>query len=76
MQILHVGKNYGGEDTMRETIEALLYGRNETDVWDEKRYINEEQKIRDVFLNDPEFMEFIARMRTLKANNTPKMAII
>jgi len=54
----------------------LMYGGNEMDVWDEKQYVKEEQKIRDLFLNDPEFMEFIARVRTLKANTTPKMAII
>lgn len=61
---------------MREIIEALLYGGNEMNIWDEKRYVKEEQKIRDMFLNDPEFMEYIARMRTLKSTTTPKMAII
>jgi hypothetical protein len=67
MQILQLGKNGEGEDYMRETIEALLYGENEVNVWDEKQYIKEEQKIRDLFLNDPEFMAYIARVRTLKA---------
>jgi hypothetical protein len=76
MQILQLGKKCGGEDTMRDTIEAVSYGGYEMDVWDEKRYIKEEQKIRDLFMNDPEFMEFVARVRTLKANTTPKMAII
>ncbi len=76
MQILQMGNNSGGEDTMRDTIEALLYGGNEMNVWDEKRYVKEEQKLRDMFLNDPEFMEFIARVRTLKANTPPKMAMI
>jgi len=76
MQILQLGKNRGGEDSMRDTITMLMYGGNEMDVWDEKQYVKEEQKIRDLFLNDPEFMEFIARVRTLKANTTPKMAII
>jgi hypothetical protein len=71
-----MGKNYGGEDTMRDSISTLLYGRNEMDVWEEERYVKEEQKIRDLFLNDPEFMEFIARVRTLKTNNTPRMAIV
>jgi hypothetical protein len=71
-----MGKNCGGEDTMRDTIEALLYGGNEMDIWDEKRYVKEEHKIRDLFLNDPEFMEFIAMVRTLKANTPPKTAII
>ena len=52
---------------MREAIEALLCGGNEMDIWDEKRYVKEEQKIRDMFLNDPEFMKFITRVRTLKA---------
>ena len=61
---------------MREIIEALLYGGNEMNIWDEKRYVKEEQKIRDMFLNDPEFMEYIARMRTLKSNPAPKMANI
>jgi hypothetical protein len=36
----------------------------------------EEQKIQDLFLNDPEFMKFIGRVRTLKANTTPKTAMI
>jgi hypothetical protein len=67
MQILHLGKKYGEEDTMMETLTTLLSGGNETDVWNETRYVNEEQKIRDLFLNDPEFMKYIARMRTLKA---------
>lgn len=62
---------------MRDYIDALLNGRNELDdIWDEKRYVKEEQKIRDLFLNDPEFMEFIDRVRTLKANTPPKIAII
>jgi len=52
---------------MRDTIDALLYGGNDVEMWDEKRFVKEEQKIRDLFLNDPEFMEFIARVRTLKA---------
>jgi hypothetical protein len=76
MQILQMGNNSGGEDTMRDTIEALLYGENEMNAWDEKRYVKEEQKIRDLFLNDPEFMEFIARVRTLRANTSRKMATI
>jgi hypothetical protein len=62
-----MGKNGGGEDIMRDTIEALLCGGNEMDIWDEKRYVKEEEKIRDLFLNDPEFMKFIARVRTFKA---------
>ena len=76
MQILQLGKNCGGEDTMRDAIEALLYGENEMNVWDEKRYIKEEQKIRDMFLNNPEFMEYISRVRMLKATTAPKMAIL
>jgi len=52
---------------MRDTIEAPPCGGNEMDIWDEKRYVKEEEKIRDLFLNDPEFMKFIARVRTLKA---------
>ena len=52
---------------MRDTIEALLGGGNEMDIWDENRYVKEEEKIRDLFLNDPEFMKFIARVRTFKA---------
>ena len=71
-----MGNTCGGEGTMRDDIEALLYGGNEMNIWDEKRYVKEEQKIRDMFLNDPEFMEYIARMRTLKSTTTPKMAII
>ena len=67
MQILQLGKNNEGEDYMRETFEALLYGGNEVNAWDDKQFIKEEQKIRDLFLNDPEFMEYIARVRTLKA---------
>jgi hypothetical protein len=67
MQILQLGKNSEGEDKMRDIIDALLYGENETDIWDEKRYVNEERKIRDLFLNDPEFMAYITRVRTLKA---------
>jgi hypothetical protein len=67
MQILQMGKKYGEEDTMMETLTTLLHGGNETDIWNEPRYVNEEQKIRDLFLNDPEFMEYIARMRTLRA---------
>ena len=67
MQILHLGKKYGEEDTMMETLTTLLSVGNETDVWNETRYVNEEQKIRELFLNDPVFMEYIARMRTLKA---------
>ena len=66
MQILQLGKKSGGEDTMMDTLTTLLYGENEMDVWDEKRYVKEEQKIRDLFLNDTEFMEFIAKVRTLK----------
>jgi hypothetical protein len=62
-----LGKNYGGEDTMRDTITTLLYCENEMDVWDENRYVKEEQKIRDLFLKDAEFMKFVARVRTLKA---------
>jgi hypothetical protein len=54
---------------MIDTIMALFYGGKEMDIWDEKRYAKEEQKIRDLFLNDPEFMEFITRVRTLKANS-------
>jgi hypothetical protein len=61
---------------MRDTIEMLLYGENEIDIWDEKRYVKEEQKIRELFLNDPGFMEFIARVRMLKADTTAKMATI
>jgi hypothetical protein len=76
MQILQMGKNCGGEAIMRDTITTLLYGGHEMDEWDENRYVKEEQKIRDLFLNDPEFMEFIASVRTLKANTTPKMATI
>jgi hypothetical protein len=76
MQILQLGKNCGDEDTMRDTIEMLLNGGHEMYVWDEKRYVKEEQKIRDLFLNDPEFMEFIARVRTLKANTPLKTAMI
>jgi hypothetical protein len=68
MQILQLGKTCGGEDTMRDAIDALLYDGNEMDIWDEKRYVKEEEKIRDLFLNDPEFMKFIARVRTLKAS--------
>jgi hypothetical protein len=71
-----MGNPCGGEVSMREVIEALLYGGNEMNIWDEKRYVKEEQKIRDMFLNDPEFMEYIARMRTLKSPPTPKMANI
>jgi len=67
MQILQLGKNCGGEDIMKDTITELLYGGNEMDVWNEKRFVKEEQKIRDLFLNDPEFMKFIGRVRTLKA---------
>jgi hypothetical protein len=67
MQILQLGKNCGGEDTMRDTIESLLFGGDEMDIWDEKRYVKEEQKIRDLFLNDPEFMKYVARVRTLRA---------
>jgi hypothetical protein len=59
MQILQLGKNCGGEDIMRDTITELLYGGNEMDVWNEKRFVKAEQKIRDLFLNDPEFMKFI-----------------
>jgi hypothetical protein len=62
-----LGKNPGGEDTMRDTIDALLNGGDDVEIWDEKRFVKEEQRIRDLFLNDPEFMEFIARVRTLKA---------
>ncbi|MFY9799680.1 MAG: hypothetical protein WAK10_00345 [Methanoregula sp.] len=76
MQILQMGKTCGGEGTMRDIMEALLAGGNEMDLWDEKRYVKEEQKIRNLFLNDPEFMKFIARVRMLKINNTPKMAIL
>jgi hypothetical protein len=76
MQILQLGKNCRGEGTMRDIIEMLLYSGQEMYVWDEKRYIKEEQKIRDLFLNDPEFMDFIARVRMLKANTTPKTAMI
>jgi hypothetical protein len=71
-----MGHNRGGEGTMRDIIEALLYGGNEMNVWDEKRYVKEEQKIRDMFLNDPEFLKFITRVRTLKATATPKIAIL
>ncbi len=67
MQILQLGKNSEGEDTMREIIEAFVYGGNEMNAWDDKQFIKEEQKIRDLFLNDPEFMKYIARVRTLKA---------
>jgi hypothetical protein len=70
-----MGKTCGGEGTMRDFMEALLDGGNEMDIWDEKRYVQEEQKIRNLFLNDPEFMEYIARVRMLKVNNTPNMAI-
>jgi hypothetical protein len=66
MQILQLGKTCGGEDTMRDVIEAILYGGNEMDIWNEKRYIKEEQKIRDMFLSNPEFMEYITRVRALK----------
>jgi hypothetical protein len=52
---------------MRDTIESLLFGGDEMDIWDEKRYVKEEQKIRDLFLNDPEFMKYVARVRTLRA---------
>jgi len=62
-----LGKNPGGEDTMRDTIDALLNGGDDVEIWDEKRFVKEEQRIRDLFLNDPEFMEFIVRVRTLKA---------
>ena len=65
MQILQMGKTCGGEDTMRDAIEAILYGGNEMDIPDVKWYVKEEQKIRDMFLNDPEFMEFITRVRAL-----------
>jgi hypothetical protein len=62
-----LGKKSGGEDTMMDTFTRLLHGENEMDVWDEKLYANEEQEIRNLFLNDPEFMELIARVRTIKA---------
>jgi len=62
-----LGKNPGDEDTMRNTIDALLNGGDDEEIWDEKRFVKEEQRIRNLFLNDPEFMEFIARVRTLKA---------
>jgi hypothetical protein len=39
MQILQLGKNCGGEGTMRDTIEMLLYSGQEMYVWDEKRYV-------------------------------------
>ena len=52
---------------MRDTIMTLLDGGNEMDIWDEKRYVKEEQKIRDLFMNNPEFREYITRVRTLKA---------
>jgi len=52
---------------MMDTFTRLLHGENEMDVWDEKLYANEEQEIRNLFLNDPEFMELIARVRTIKA---------
>ena len=52
---------------MRNTIDALLNGGDDGEIWDEKRFVKEEQRIRNLFLNDPEFMEFIARVRTLKA---------
>jgi hypothetical protein len=68
MQILQLGKNWEGEDYMRETIVSLLYVGNEMNAWDDKQFMKEEQKIRDLFLNDPEFMEYIARVRTLKAS--------
>jgi hypothetical protein len=67
MQILHLGKKYGEEDTMMENLTTLLSGGNETGIWNETQYVNEEQKIWDLFLHDPEFMEYIARMRALKA---------
>ena len=67
MQILQLGKNSEGEDTMKETFEAFVDGGNEMNAWDDKQFIKEEQKIRDLFLNDPEFMKYIARVRTLKA---------
>jgi len=62
-----LGKNPGDEDTMRDTIDALLNGGDDGEIWDEKRFVKEEQRIRNLFLNDPEFMEFVARVRTLKA---------
>ena len=52
---------------MRNTIDALLNGGDDEEIWDEKRFVKEEQRIRNLFLNDPEFMEFVARVRTLKA---------
>jgi hypothetical protein len=67
MQILQLGKNKRDEGTMRDTIDALLCGGDVGEIWDEKRFVKEEQRIRDLFLNDPEFMEFVARVRTLKA---------
>jgi hypothetical protein len=67
MQILQLGKKCGGEDHMMENLTTLLHGGENMDDWNENRYINEEQKIRDLFLNDPEFMKYIARVRTLKA---------
>jgi hypothetical protein len=35
-------------------------------VWDKKRYAKEKEKMRNLFFNDPEFREFITRMRTFR----------
>jgi hypothetical protein len=37
-------------------------------AWDKKRYSEEKEKMRKLFFNDPEFKEFISRMRKLRAN--------
>jgi hypothetical protein len=37
-------------------------------AWDNKRYAKEKEKMRKLFFNDPDFKEFITRMRTLRAN--------
>jgi len=36
-------------------------------AWDKKRYVKEKEKMRNLFFSDPEFNEFITRIRTLRA---------
>jgi len=68
MQILQLAKEHGGKNLMTKTKALSLNRRKGMELWDEKRYNKEKEKMRALFLNDPEVRDFVSWVRTSKAN--------
>jgi len=67
MQILQLAKEHGGKNPMTKTKVFSLNRRKGMELWDEKRYNKEKEKMRALFLNDPEVRDFVSWVLTLKA---------